>query len=71
MSEYDNMPNGVAAFLILVVSFIIGLMVHSRCADNMDHIKKEAIEHGYAEWVVDQKTGASTWVWKIQAEAKP
>lgn len=28
----------------------------------------EAVSHGYAEWVVDQETGDTTWQWVVPKE---
>lgn len=48
-----------------VVIYIIVLLILCLflVADQRDTLKEEAVQHGYAEWVVDTK-GETTWQWK-------
>lgn len=72
MSQEPDVGCGGALFLGgvgLVLGFVLGSDVEDV---NIDKMKHEAIEHGYAEWVVDQKTGKTTWRWKaLDVEKKP
>lgn len=48
-----------AVILLTVLWYVMG---YRDCRSNM---RKEAVEHGAAEYVLDQKTGQSTWRWKV------
>jgi hypothetical protein len=62
----------VVAMLLLLACFAwLFFIFHiTGLAQGRDVMRAEAIEHGYAEWVIDAKTGEKTWRWKPQAEAK-
>lgn len=56
MSEDVISKLGFLLFTMTVVALFIG-------ANQRDKMKQEAVERGYAEWVVDSK-GETKWRWK-------
>lgn len=56
MSEDVSSKLGFLLLAMTVVALIIG-------ANQRDKMKQEAVERGYAEWVVDSK-GETKWRWK-------
>lgn len=56
MSEDVISKLGFLLFVMAVVALFIGV-------NQRDKMKQEAVERGYAEWVVDSK-GETKWRWK-------
>jgi hypothetical protein len=52
--------NGDWVAIAIIALLILFLFL---VADQRDTLKEEAVQHGYAEWVVDTK-GETTWQWK-------
>jgi len=51
-------------FFVVFVTVITILSFGLYCEERkMKAIKAEAVEHGYAEWVVDQVNGETKWRW--------
>lgn len=48
----------ILGFLATTILGIVALGIHG------DAWRRESVERGYAEWVVDQKTGHATWRWR-------
>lgn len=63
MRADDDSP---AAFFGMGLTMgIIGTTILLPCLFKSDREwQTEAVEHGAAEWVLDPKTGATTWKWK-------
>jgi hypothetical protein len=55
--KYINVDWVVIAIIVLLILCLFLV------ADQRDTLKEEAVQHGYAEWVVDTK-GETTWQWK-------
>ena len=51
----------------MCVVFILLLAAAFMLASERDDLKKQAVEHGYAEWVV-KPNGDTTWQWKEAAK---
>lgn len=48
--------------VLCVIAFFGGIMLGN--SYTTWKFQKEAMEHGLAEWTVDQKTGVATWSWR-------
>ena len=49
------------AFIGFMGGCVVMMLIVGLCHDNY---QAEAVKRGYAEWVVDQQTGTTTWRWK-------
>ncbi len=47
----------------IIVMASIFIVMASICSSIQSYYRKEAIQRGYAEWVVNQDTGKTTWQW--------
>lgn len=52
---------------IMTISVILLLIAVFMVAGKRDELKAEAVERGFAEWVVDEKNG-TTWKWKEEVK---
>jgi hypothetical protein len=57
---------GIGGFLLLMI-----LWYAMGWNDCRRYLRQEAIQQGVGEYVLDPKTGQSTWRWKVTAEVKP
>ena len=48
---------------IMCVCFILLLVAAFMVAEQRDELKQQAVERGFAEWVV-KPNGSTTWQWK-------
>lgn len=60
MNTIDRLLMSVGVFLIIGTGIYFIDYNAKYCAK----LRQEAVQRGYAEWVVDQKTGTTTWKWK-------
>lgn len=56
----------LAIVLAMIVTVSTAILLIAQRAEISD-LRAQAIENGYAEWVVDEKTGTTTWRWKQQS----
>jgi uncharacterized membrane-anchored protein YhcB (DUF1043 family) len=56
----------MVAIMCCIVGIAVGLLLGSL---GIRAVRKQAIQHGAAEWVVDQDTGETTFTWKSAPEA--
>jgi hypothetical protein len=57
----DDFVGSICGCLFIIIAILVTTIVI--VADQKDSLKVEAVERGYAEWVVDS-SGNSEWKWK-------
>lgn len=60
--------NEKAIGAIMCVFFILLGVAAFIVAEQRDELKQQAVERGYAEWVVDPNGRTTTWQWKEAAK---
>ena len=58
MNQLNSLILVLWSLLVAVILFFFFLVAEQR-----DDLKKQAVERGYAEWVVNP-SGSTTWQWK-------
>jgi hypothetical protein len=71
MNDTGNFGTGLAvASMVWIFLFLIALPILGNGQTRV--WREDAVAHGAAEWVLDTKTGTTTWRWKKpEVEVKP